>query len=298
MTRWNKRRPDESFLQLCHKVRMSLQRASIMPGFGLSFGVSVAYLSVIVLLPLSTILVGVSDISWSEFVGILSSARSLAALKLSLFTSIVAAIINSIAGTIVAWVLVRYPFPGRRILDALIDLPFALPTAVAGIALTTLYTPKGLLGKPFGMFGIEVAFAPLGIIVALTFVGLPFVVRTVQPVLEELQLEIEEAAATLGANRSTTIRAVVAPVVLPAVVTGFSLSMARGLGEYGSVVFISGNLPLKTEVLPLVIMGRLERFDYHGAIVLAGVMLSLSFLILLAINVLQSRFGDRRSRAS
>jgi sulfate transport system permease protein len=269
-----------------------------MPGFGLSFGVSVTYLSVIVLLPLSTILIGASEISWNEFSAILVSARSVAAFKLSLLTSLAAALVNSVAGTIVAWVLVRYAFPGRRILDALIDLPFALPTAVAGIALTTLYAPKGLLGRPLAALGIEAAFAPLGIIVALTFVGLPFVVRTVQPVLEELQIEIEEAAATLGANRWTTIRTVVAPVVLPSVLTGFSLSLARGLGEYGSVVFISGNLPLKTEVLPLVIMGRLERFDYHGAIVLAGVMLSLSFLILLAINMLQTRIGVMRSRSS
>jgi sulfate transport system permease protein len=269
-----------------------------MPGFGLSFGVSVAYLSLIVLLPLSTIVLGASDISWNEFLGILSSTRTVSALKLSLMTSLVAALINSVAGTIVGWVLVRYDFPGRRILDALIDLPFALPTAVAGIALTTLYAPKGIFGAPLAALGIEVAFAPLGIVVALTFVGLPFVVRTVQPVMEELQIEVEEAAATLGANRWTTIRSVVAPVVLPALVTGFSLSLARGLGEYGSVVFISGNLPLKTEVLPLVIMGRLERFDYHGAIVLAGIMLSLSFLLLLTINILQSKVGAMRSRSS
>ncbi len=277
---------------------MSPKCASIIPGFGLSFGVSVAYLSLIVLLPLSTILLGASDISWNEFLEIASSNRTVAALKLSLLTSLVAALVNSVAGTIVGWVLVRYEFPGRRILDALIDLPFALPTAVAGIALTTLYAPKGILGAPLAALGIEVAFAPLGIIVALTFVGLPFVVRTVQPVMEELQLEVEEAAATLGASRWTTIRAVVAPVVLPALVTGFSLSLARGLGEYGSVVFISGNLPLKTEVLPLVIMGRLERFDYHGAIVLAGMMLSLSFLLLLTINILQSKVGTMRSRSS
>ncbi len=269
-----------------------------MPGFGLSFGVSVAYLSLIVLLPLSTILLGTSDISWSEFLAVVSSNRTLSALKLSLLTSFIAALVNTIAGVIVAWVLVRYDFPGRRILDALIDLPFALPTAVAGIALTTLYAPKGIIGKPLAALGIEVAFAPLGIIVALTFVGLPFVVRTVQPVMEELQLEVEEAAATLGADRLTTIRAVVMPVVLPALVTGFSLSLARGMGEYGSVVFISGNLPLKTEVLPLVIMGRLERFDYHGAIVLAGIMLSLSFLLLLAINLLQSKVGAMRSQTS
>jgi sulfate transport system permease protein len=269
-----------------------------MPGFGLSFGVSVAYLSLIVLLPLSTILLGASDISWNEFLAIASSSRTVAALKLSLLTSLVAALVNSVAGTIVGWVLVRYDFPGRRILDALIDLPFALPTAVAGIALTTLYAPKGILGAPLAALGIEVAFAPLGIVVALTFVGLPFVVRTVQPVMEELQLEVEEAAATLGASRWTTIRTVVAPVVLPALVTGFSLSLARGLGEYGSVVFISGNLPLKTEVLPLVIMGRLERFDYHGAIVLAGMMLSLSFLLLLTINILQSKVGTKQARSS
>jgi sulfate transport system permease protein len=277
---------------------MSPKCASIMPGFGLSFGVSVAYLSLIVLLPLSTILLGASDISWNEFLAIASSSRTVAALKLSLLTSLVAALVNSVAGTIVGWVLVRYDFPGRRILDALIDLPFALPTAVAGIALTTLYAPKGILGAPLAALGIEVAFAPLGIVVALTFVGLPFVVRTVQPVMEELQLEVEEAAATLGASRWTTIRTVVAPVVLPALVTGFSLSLARGLGEYGSVVFISGNLPLKTEVLPLVIMGRLERFDYHGAIVLAGMMLSLSFLLLLTINILQSKVGTKQARSS
>jgi sulfate transport system permease protein len=276
---------------------MSPKSASIIPGFGLSFGVSVAYISLIVLLPLSTIVLGASGISWNELLTILSSNRSLAALKLSLLTSFVAALVNSVAGIIVGWVLVRYDFPGRRILDALIDLPFALPTAVAGIALTTLYAPKGALGAPLAALGIEVAFAPLGIIVALIFVGLPFVVRTVQPVIEELQLEVEEAAATLGANRWTTIRSVVAPVVLPALMTGFSLSLARGLGEYGSVVFISGNLPLQTEVLPLVIMGRLERFDYHGAIVLAGVMLSLSFLLLLLINILQSRVGAMRSRS-
>jgi len=270
-------------------------RSSIMPGFGLSFGISVTYLSIIVLLPLSTILLGMSAISWGEIVAVFVSDRSLAALELSVLTSLAAALINGVAGTIVAWVLVRYEFPGRRILDALVDLPFALPTAVAGIALTTLYAPRGLLGKPLAALGISVAFEPLGIIVALTFVGLPFVVRTVQPVLEELQLEVEEAAATIGANRRATLRAVVLPVVLPAVITGFSLALARALGEYGSVVFISGNLPLKTEVLPLVIMGHLERFDYHGALVLAGVMLTLSFLLLLAINMMQSRIGARRA---
>jgi len=265
-----------------------------MPGFGLSLGVSVTYLTLLVLLALSTVIVAGFGMTPAGFFETLTSPRILAALKLSFVASFLAAAFNTIAGLTVAWALVRYRFPGRAIFDALIDLPFALPTAVAGIALTTIYSRRGVLGSFLESLGIQVAFAPLGVVVALVFVGLPFVVRTVQPVLEQLDVGIEEAAATLGAGRLATIWKVVLPELAPSVITGFSLAFARGLGEYGSVVFISGNLPMKTEILPLVIMSRLEQFDFKGATALALVMLFASFVILLAVNVLQGRlFGSK-----
>jgi sulfate transport system permease protein len=268
-----------------------------MPGFGLSLGVSVTYLTLLVLLPLSTLFIAGLEMSVQDFVTILSSPRILAAIRLSFLASLAAAVFNAVAGLLVAWVLVRYRFPGRKILDALIDLPFALPTAVAGIALTTIYSPRGVVGSLLAEIGVKVAFAPLGVIVALVFVGLPFVVRTVQPVLEQLDKGVEEAAATLGAGRFTTMWRVVIPALTPSLLTGFSLAFARGLGEYGSVVFISGNLPMRTEILPLVIMSRLEQFDYKGATALALVVLLASFVMLLAVNVLQGKLRINRGTA-
>jgi sulfate/thiosulfate transport system permease protein len=269
------------------------RRRSIIPGFGLTLGFTVLYLSLIVLIPLSATFVEASKIGWHEFWRIVTTARALAAYELSFGASLIGAAINFVLGTLVAWVLVRYSFPGKRILDSLVDLPFALPTAVAGIALTTIYAPNGWFGRPLAALGIHVAFTRLGVVVALTFVGLPFVVRTVQPVLEDLDRELEEAAACLGAGRWQTFARVLYPAILPATLTGFALAFARGVGEYGSVIFIAGNMPMRTEIAPLLIVTKLEEYDYTGATAIAVVMLLLSFAFLLGINVLQ-RWSGRR----
>jgi sulfate transport system permease protein len=264
------------------------KQPSVIPGFGLTIGFTLAYLTLIILIPLAALLWRSASLGLDDFLRIATSGRTLNALKISFGTALAAAIVNVIFGTIVAWVLVRYRFPGRRIVDAMVDLPFALPTAVAGIALTTLYAPKGWLGAPLGELGIKVAYTPLGITVALIFVGLPFIVRTVQPVMEEIDREVEEAAATLGANRWQTISRVLLPGLAPAVVTGFALAFARGVGEYGSVIFIAGNLPNVSEITPLLIVIRLEEYDYAAATGIAAIMLAISFLMLLLINMLQS----------
>ncbi|MFS8067968.1 MAG: sulfate ABC transporter permease subunit CysT [Byssovorax sp.] len=259
-------------------------------------GITVVYLSLIVLLPLATIFLKTSTIGWSRFWDIALSPRSLAAYELSFGASFAAALINMVFGVILAWVLSRYRFPGRGLVDALVDLPFALPTAVAGIALTGIYAGKGWLGRYLVQIGVEAAFSRLGVVIALVFVGLPFVVRTVQPVLEDIDLDQEEAAATLGATRLQTFRRVTLPALWPAVITGGTLAFARALGEYGSVVFISGNMPMKTEITPLLIMTKLEQYDYAGATAIAVVMLTISFALLLVVNRLQAWSGRRVSR--
>jgi sulfate transport system permease protein len=269
----------------------------VLPGFGLTMGYTLAYLSLIALIPLSTILLKTYGMGWERFWHVVTAPRVMAAYKLSIGASLIAAIVNSIFGFIVAWTLSRYQFPGKGFLDALVDLPFALPTSVAGITLTSIYAQNGLIGRLFVPLGIKIAFAPLGIVVALTFIGLPFVVRTVQPVLQDLEAELEEAAATLGASRLQTFRRVIGPAMLPAAITGFALAFARALGEYGSVVFISGNMPMHTEVVPLLIMTKLEEFDYQGATAIALVMLVISFTMLFGINLLQ-RWSASRHVAS
>jgi sulfate transport system permease protein len=268
-----------------------MSRAStrrVLPGFGLTMGITVLYLSLIVLIPLATLPAQALTMSWAAFRDTITDPRVVASYRLSLGASLGAAAINAVFGFAVAWTLARYSFPGRRIVDALIDLPFALPTAVAGIVLTTLYAPNGWLGEPLARHGITVAFTPLGITVALIFIGLPFVVRTLQPVIEDLDPEIEEAAASLGASRAVVLLRIVLPNVLPAWVTGFALAFARAIGEYGSVVFISGNMPMRTEIAPLLIVTKLEQYDYAGATAIAIVMLALSFALLLCINGLQT----------
>jgi sulfate transport system permease protein len=273
------------------------RRPSVIPGFGLALGLTLTYLSLIVLLPLGALFLRTASMGWASFFQVLTDERTLAALRLSFGASFVAACINVVMGTLVAWALVRYDFPGKRILDAIVDLPFALPTAVAGIALTTIYAPNGWIGQFLSPLGIKVAFTPLGIIVALTFIGLPFVVRTVQPVLQDLDLDVEEAAATLGATRLQTILRVVLPAIGPALLTGFALALARAAGEYGSVIFIAGNLPFVSEIAPLLIVIRLEEFDYAGATAVAAIMLVISFAMLLLINLLQS-WSRRRMAAA
>lgn len=263
----------------------------ILPGFGLSIGITLSYLSLMALIPLSTIFLKTAGMGWGRFIEVVSEPRVMAAYRLSFTVSFYGAAFDAFAGLLVAWVLVRYEFPGRDLADALIDLPFALPTAVAGITLTTLYAQNGWLGRYFEMFGIKVAFTPLGIAIALAFIGLPFVVRGIEPVLHDLEPELEEAAATLGANRWHTFRRVIAPALVPPMITGFTLAYARALGEYGSVVFISGNMPMRTEIVPLLIMTKLEQFDYQGATAIALVMLVASFVILLLINRLQRWTG-------
>lgn len=263
------------------------KKKNVLPGFGLSMGITTFYISLIILVPLSMIFIESSKLGWTEFWQIVTSKRMLHAYKISFLTAFGAAVLNAIFGFIIAWVLVRYTFPGKRIIDGLIDLPFALPTAVAGIALTTLYAQDGWFGQFFTSFGIKIAFTPFGIMVALVFIGLPFVVRMVQPVLENMEHEVEEAANSLGATKRQTFIKVIFPEVLPAVLAGFSLAFARGLGEYGSVVFIAGNLPMKTEIVPLMIMTKLEQFDYAGATAIAVVMLVISFICLIIINLLQ-----------
>jgi sulfate transport system permease protein len=262
---------------------------SVLPGFGLSLGITCTYLSLMVLLPLATVFTRTADLSWSEFWATVTNPRVVASYRVTFGASLVAALVNTVFGLLVAWVLARYRFPGRRLVDAMVDLPFALPTAVAGIALTTLYAPNGWVGSYLDPLGIKVSYTWLGITVALIFIGLPFVVRTVQPVLDDLEVDVEEAAASLGARRWQTFTRVVFPTVAPALLTGFALAFARAVGEYGSVVFISGNMPMKTEIVPLLIITKLEQFDYAGATAIALVMLLASFVALFAINVLQAR---------
>lgn len=260
----------------------------VLPGFGLSMGVTISYLSLIVLVPLAAVFIKSATLGWAELWQVATAPRVVASYRLSFGASLLAAAINVVFGLMLAWSLVRYNFPGRRIVDALIDLPFALPTAVAGIALTALYAPNGWLGQYLEPLGIKVAFTPLGVLVALIFIGVPFVVRTVQPVLEDLDVEFEEAAASLGATRLQTIRRVVLPMLAPALLTGFALAFARAVGEYGSVIFIAGNLPMVSEITPLIIITKLEQYDYVGATTVAAVMLIVSFILLLIINALQA----------
>lgn len=259
----------------------------VLPGFGLAMGFTLLYISLIVLIPLSATLLRTATLSWQELWATVTAPRALAAYRLSFGAAALAAAINALVGVLLAWVLVRYPFPGRDLVDALVDLPFALPTAVAGLTLTSLYAENGLIGSLLRPLGIKVAYTPVGVVLALTFIGLPFVVRTVQPVLSGFEQEAEEAAASLGASRWQTFRMVILPTIAPAVLTGFALALARGLGEYGSVVFIAGNMPMQTEIAPLLIMTKLEQFDYAGAAAIALVMLVGSFALLLLINALQ-----------
>ncbi len=270
-----------------------LRKRSVLPGFGLTLGFTLFYLCLVVLLPLSAMFLKTSALSWHEFWHIVTSARAMASYRLSFGGSLIAASVNLIFGMLVAWVLVRYDFPGRRLLDSLVDLPFALPTAVAGIALTTVYSSNGWLGRPLTAAGIHAAYSRLGVVIALTFIGLPFVVRTVQPVLEDLDKELEEAAASLGAGRWQTLTRVLLPTVLPAALTGSALAFARAVGEYGSVIFIAGNMPMRTEITPLLIVTKLQEFDYAGATAIAVAMLIVSFVLLLAMNLLQKWSSDR-----
>lgn len=262
---------------------------SVLPGFNLSLGYTLGYLTLIVLIPIAAVFLKTSELSFAEFWKVVTAPRVLASYKLSFGASMIAAAINAVFGLMLAWVLVRYSFPGKRIVDALVDLPFALPTAVAGIALTALYARNGWIGQYVeGVLGIKIAFAPAGVLVALVFIGLPFVVRTVQPILEDLETELEEAAASLGARRWQTFRYVLLPILLPALLTGFALAFARAVGEYGSVIFIAGNIPLVSEITPLIIITKLEQYDYVGATAVALVMLLFSFVLLLVINALQA----------
>ncbi|MCV9960895.1 sulfate ABC transporter permease subunit CysT [Pararhizobium sp. BT-229] len=264
------------------------RQPSVIPGFGLALGVTLSWLILIILIPLSGLALRSSALGWTTFWELATDQRTINALRISFGTAFLAALVNVVFGVILAWVLVRYRFPGKRIIDAMVDLPFALPTAVAGIALTTLYAPNGWIGSLLTPLGIKVAFTPIGIVFALVFVGLPFVVRTVQPIMEEIDKEVEEAAATLGANRFQTIRRVLLPGLAPAVLTGFALAFARGVGEYGSVIFIAGNLPYVSEIAPLLIVIRLEEFNYPAATAIAAVMLVISFAMLLIINTIQA----------
>jgi len=264
-----------------------LKRPSVLPGFGPALGYTLFYLSLIVLLPLASLVLRPVELGWSGFWQAVTAPRVMAALRLSFGAAFIAASINATIGLVIAWALERYHFPGRRVIDALVDLPFALPTAVAGIALTSLYAPNGWLGSLLAPLGIQVAFTPLGVIVAMVFIGLPFAVRTVQPVLQDLDLEVEEAAVTLGASRFATFWRIVLPVILPAMLTGFALAFARAVGEYGSIIFIAGNMPMVSEIAPLLIIIKLEQFDYAGAAAVGVVMLAISFMLLLVINLLQ-----------
>ncbi|WP_337270025.1 sulfate ABC transporter permease subunit CysT [Oryzifoliimicrobium ureilyticus] len=268
--------------------RWRIRRPSVIPGFGLTLGFTLIWLTLLILVPLSGLAWRSADLGWDKFWSIALDARTLNALRISFTTAFIAALVNAVFGVVLAWVLVRYRFPGKRVIDAMVDLPFALPTAVAGIALTTLYAPNGWIGQFLTPLGIKIAFTPIGIVIALVFVGLPFVVRTVQPIIEEIDKEVEEAAATLGASRFQTISRVLLPGLLPAVLTGFALAFARGVGEYGSVIFIAGNLPFKSEIAPLLIVIKLEEYNYAAATGIAAVMLILSFAMLLIINLVQS----------
>ncbi len=277
-------------------MRCPRRHHSVLPGFGLTLGFAVVYLSLIALIPMAALFLRSRGLGWVGFWQTVTEPRVLAACRLSFGTALIAATLNAIFGFVVAWTLVRYRFFGRRLIDALIDLPFALPTAVSGIALTTIYAPNGWLGRALEPLGIKAVFSPLGIVIALTFIGLPFVVRTLQPALEDLEAEVEEAAASLGATRLQTLRRVILPAVIPSLLTGFALAFARGLGEYGSVVFISGNLPYKTEIAPLLIVTQLEQYDYEGATAIAVLLLLISFSMLLVINALQRWSGRRHLR--
>lgn len=272
------------------------QRSRVLPGFGLSLGFTLAYVSFIVLIPLAAVFIKSFGIGWDGLWEILTSERILKSLQLSFSSALIAASINVVFGLLLAWCLVRYNFPGKRLVDALVDLPFALPTAVAGIALTSLYAPTGWLGQYLEPLGIQVAYTPIGITLALVFIGIPFIVRTVQPVLSDIETELEEAASALGANRWQTITKIILPILLPALFTGFALAFARGVGEYGSVIFIAGNQPFKTEIAPLMIISRLEEYDYAVATTIAAVMLVLSFIILFVINLLQAWANRRTGR--
>ncbi len=263
------------------------KRPSVLPGFGITLGFAVAYLSIIVLLPLSALVLRPATLGLDGFLGVLTDSRVLAALRLSFGAAFIAALVNAFCGLIVAWILVRYDFPGKRVVDALVDLPFALPTAVAGIALATIYAPNGWVGALVAPLGLKIAFTPVGVLLALIFIGLPFVVRSLQPVLQDLDKEVEEAAVSLGANRGQTFLLVILPAVMPALLTGFALAFARAVGEYGSVIFIAGNMPLVSEIAPLLIVIKLEQFDYAGAAAIGVIMLAASFLILLVINLVQ-----------
>ncbi len=266
---------------------MSLKQHSVLPGFGLTMGFTLFYLGLIVLLPLAGLLLKSATISWDQFYAAVTDPQVVASYKITFGASLVAATANAVFGLAVAWVLVRYSFPGKNIVDAMVDLPFAMPTAVSGIALTAIYAPNGWIGRWLDPLGIEVAYTQLGIMVALTFIGLPFVVRTLQPALEDMDAEIEEAAASLGATRRQTFTRVIFPTIMPALLTGFALAFARALGEYGSVVFISGNLPMKTQIVPLLIMTKLEQYNYAEAAAIAVVALGASFVVLLFINIVQ-----------
>ncbi|HGF9412406.1 TPA: sulfate ABC transporter permease subunit CysT [Acinetobacter baumannii] len=272
------------------------QRSRVLPGFGLSLGFTLAYVSFIVLIPLAAVFIKSFGIGWDGLWEILTSERILKSLQLSFSSALIAAFINVVFGLLLAWCLVRYNFPGKRLVDALVDLPFALPTAVAGIALTSLYAPTGWIGQYLEPLGVQVAYTPIGITLALVFIGIPFIVRTVQPVLSDIETELEEAVSALGANRWQTITKIILPILLPALFTGFALAFARGVGEYGSVIFIAGNQPFKTEIAPLMIISRLEEYDYAGATTIAAVMLVLSFIILFVINLLQAWANRRTGR--
>jgi sulfate transport system permease protein len=276
---------------------MTFKQRSILPGFGVAMGFTLLYLSLIVLIPLAALFLRTTTLSWEQFWTTVTAPRVVASYQLSFGASLAAALTNAVFGFLIAWVLVRYSFPGKRLVDAIVDLPFALPTAVAGISLTSLFVKTGWIGRFLDPLGIQVAFTPLGVTAALIFIGLPFVVRTVQPVLEDLNVELEEAAASLGATRWQTFNRVLLPAVFPALLTGFALSFARALGEYGSVVFISGNMPMRTEIVPLLIITKLEQYDYAGATAVAVVMLVASFVLMLLINLLQ-RWSSTRHVAA
>ena len=272
---------------------MSLRHPSVLPGFGLTLGFTTAFLGAIVLLPLAALVLAAASMSWGEFLHVVLSARALGSYRLSFGASLLAATINLVFGFVIAWTLVRYEFPGRKLIDALIDLPFALPTAVSGIALTTVFAPHGWIGRYLEPLGVQVAYTSLGVTVALTLISMPFAIRTMQPALLEVQRELEDAAATLGAGRFHSFRRIILPTVLPAALTGFTLAFARAVGEYGSVIFIAGNMPMVSEITPLIIIGKLEQYDYAGAAALGFMMLVLSFVMLLSLNLLQT-WGRRR----
>jgi sulfate/thiosulfate transport system permease protein len=278
-------------------LKSSFRQPSILPGFGLTLGFSTFFLSAVVLVPLAALVMKTATMGWDDFVDVLLDPRAVASYRLSFGAAFLAATINSVFGFVIAWTLVRYEFPGRKFIDALIDMPFALPTAVSGIALTAVFAQNGAIGQYLAPLGIQVAYTWIGVVVALTLIGLPFVVRSIQPALQEVQRDLEDAAETLGAGRFTIFRRIILPTVLPALLTGFTLAFARGVGEYGSVIFIAGNLPMKTEITPLLIVIKLEQFEYAAAAALGFIMLIMSFVMLLSINLLQT-WGRRRLVAS